>query len=471
MIELNRSYHFSQNPDQPVPVELPCIKVIGLGGAGCNALDRIILNGIENAGLVAINTDAQSLTSCVAPEKIQLGHVATRGLGAGGDPELGVAAAEEAVEAIRECVEGAAMVFLCVGLGGGTGSGAAPLVTQIAKESGALVVVFATMPFSFEGRRRRLQAEEALYHMQQIADAVICFENDRMGDGVSPKAGIQQAFTSADQAIGQSVRAISELCSRRGLIHIGFDDLVTALRSQNARCVFGFGEADGDNRAHDALARALKNPLMERGAMLSEAENILVNVSGGPGMTLNEVQILMEELNRHIHDQSRILFGASVDPRLGNRMNVTIISSVGSAESVVAPAQRVVREEVTAELQPQTAEAEAPQETVEVTRVTAAEDQMEQAALIPPADQVKKPKPGKPATPTQRPKPVMTRPPKAATPEPASPASAKALPQPRQETLQFEPTTRGRFEKSEPTIVDGEDLDVPTFMRRNVRVK
>ena len=188
MIELNHSYHLSQNPDEALRAEAVKIKVIGLGGAGCNELDRIVLNGIENADLVAINTDAQSLTSCVAAEKIQLGYGTTRGLGAGGDPEVGMAAGEEAADEIREAIEGSAMIFLCVGLGGGTGSGAASLVTRIAKEAGALVMVFATMPFSFEGKRRRMQAEDALHELQHSADAVICFENDKMGDAVAPKA-------------------------------------------------------------------------------------------------------------------------------------------------------------------------------------------------------------------------------------------------------------------------------------------
>src|SRR5205814_7262218 len=177
----------------------------------------------------------------------------------------------------------------CAGLGGGTGSGAAPLVAQLARESGALVIGFATLPFGFEGKRRMIQAQDALSRLQGIASAVICFENDRMGDLVAPKAGIHQAFAVADVTISQSVRSIVNLIQRPGIIRIGFDDLFAALRSPNGRCLFGYGEADSDNRAHDALTQALKNQLMDKGRILADAAHVLVQVAGGPGMTLSEV--------------------------------------------------------------------------------------------------------------------------------------------------------------------------------------
>ena len=265
------------------------MSIAGIGGAGSNALDRIVLDGVNGAELVAFNTDTQSLTGSVASVKIQLGRAATRGLGAGGDPELGHLAAEEAAGDIRQALEGAGMVFLCAGLGGGTGSGAAPLIASIAKEHGAIVIVFATMPFAFEGKRRAAQAHAALIALEAAADAVVCFENDTMGDAVSPKAGIQHAFAAADETVSQSVRAISQLWTRPGLMRIGLDDLRSALRpgaGGAGRCLFGFGEASGDNRAHDALARALKNPLMDKGRMLDDAHNVLVNVGGGSGHDL-----------------------------------------------------------------------------------------------------------------------------------------------------------------------------------------
>src|SRR5437763_10367101 len=227
------------------------------------------------------------------------------------------------------------MIFICAGLGGGTGSGAGPIVAQLAREAGSLVIAFATLPFSFEGKRRAAQSQYALVRLNEVANAVICFENDRMGDMVAPKAGIHQAFGVADMTISQSVRSIVNLIQRPGLIRIGFDDLFAALRSQNGRCLFGFGESESDNRAHDALTQALKNPLMDKGRMLADAAHVLVQVAGGPGMTLSEVEILMRELGKHVRDHTQIVFGTAVDGKMGNRLSVTIISSLTSEDSAI----------------------------------------------------------------------------------------------------------------------------------------
>src|SRR3989440_1358687 len=330
MIQLHKNYSLPDALADTVPV-----KVVSVGGAGLNALDRIVLDGLEKASVVAINTDVQSLTSSVAAHKVQLGRTVTRGLGSGGDPELAYDAAAESADEIREALADARMIFVCAGLGGGTGSGAAPYVAQLAREAGALVIAFVTLPFTFEGKRRNAQAREALARLNEVAHSVICFENDRMGDLVAPQAGIHQAFAMTDTTISQSVRSIVNLIQRPGLIRIGFDDLLAALRSRNGRCLFGFGESDSDNRAHDALAQALKNPLMDRGRMLADAARVLVQVAGGPGMTLSEVEILMQELGRHISEQTQILFGAAVDGRLGDRLSVTIISSLTADEDFI----------------------------------------------------------------------------------------------------------------------------------------
>src|SRR3954470_10890419 len=329
MIQLSKNYSLPERQDEAIP-----IKVVGVGGAGSNALDRIVLDGMDKADLVAINTDVQALASSVAAHKVQLGRATTRGLGTGGDPELGYQAAVESASEIQKSLKDARMIFICTGLGGGTGSGAAPLVAQMAREAGSLVIGFATLPFSFEGKRRAAQAQEALARLNEAANAVICFENDRMGDMVAPKAGIHQAFAVADITISQSVRSIVNLIQRPGLIRVGFDDLFAALRSRNGRCLFGYGEADTDNRAHDALAQALKSPLMGKGKMLADAANVLVQVAGGPAMTLSEVEILMQELGKHVRDHTQIIFGTSVDGRMGNRLSVTIISSLTPEEDV-----------------------------------------------------------------------------------------------------------------------------------------
>jgi cell division protein FtsZ len=463
MIEFNHKQQLVSQASEQV-----LIKVVGLGGAGLNVIDRIVLDGaVPGADLVVMNTDVQSLTSSVASVKVQLGRGVTRGLGAGGDPEIGLSAAEESQEEIRKAIEGAAIIFLCVGLGGGTGSGAAPLVAGLAKENGSLVVVIATVPFTFERHRRAKQAEDALIALQATADAVICFDNDLMGEAVSPKAGVHQAFAAADETISQCVRAIAGLLTQPGILHIGFDDLCAALRTGAGgvgRCLFGYGEAEGDNRAHEALARALRNPLMDRGRMLDEAHNVLANVAGGPDMTFNELQLLMDALAKHTGDETQVLFGASVDPALSGRMAVTLITSAGIAVAAGAAAPEFIPRVVAPALRPVEPEedalaAAAGREPEEELVLAAATDEEEpQASLI----EVAPPAPVRVPRAPRQPRIVST----ATDPQPAPAARREE----RQETLQFEPITRGRFEKSEPTIVDGQDLDVPTFLRRNLRV-
>ena len=480
MIQLGHNYTLPEREQEIIP-----IKVVGIGGAGSNALDRIMLDGMEKGDLIAINTDVQSLTSSVAARKVQLGRSVACGLGAGGDPELGYQAAVESAEEIRQALVDARMIFICVGLGGGTGSGAAPLVAQLAREAGSLVVAFATLPFSFEGKRRSTQAQEALARLNEIAHAVICFENDRMGDMVAPKAGIHQAFAVADITISQSLRSIVNVIQRPGLIRIGFDDLLRALRSDNGRCLFGFGESDSDNRAHDALKQALKNPLMDKGKMLADAAHVLVQVAGGPGMTLSEVEILMQELGRHVNDHTQILFGTAVDGRMGNRLSVTIISSlaadgegasqtISASEPILAPPPPIWEQPAppppqietlsasrtdSSRGEPEPANGEA--DPISENLVPFEEPAPIETPPVEPEPEIKKPAPApRLIVPNKKPLPVQ---------EPKPPAEKYV--QAKQEILQFEPVTRGRFEKSEPTIVEGHDLDVPTFLRKNIRVK
>jgi cell division protein FtsZ len=445
------------------------IRIVGLGGAGQNALDRIQLDGVNGAELIAMNSDAQALAGSVAPVKVQLGRAITRGLGAGGDPEIGYAAAEDAAEEIKSALEGGGLVVLCVGLGGGTGSGAAPFVANIARQQHALVIAFVTMPFTFEGRRRRTQAEEALASLSQQADLVVCFENDKMGDTVSPRAGIHEAFAAADQTISQSIRAIVAMLQRRGLIHVGFDELAAALRAAHSHSIFGYGEADGDNRAHAALERALRNPLMDRGRLLADAENVLVHVAGGPNMTLSEVTVLMEELNRHIHDTTRLLFSTSIDPKLGGKLSVILLSSL-SAHAAAVSATPFLRPATIPQPRPELPVVGVSDEPKPIIPPARKEELLPAAEMIPAAS------PAPVALPPVRPEVV----PVAAADEPPAPVAAKhgrsnGKPKPvreeRQEQMTFEPVTRGRFEKSEPTIIDGQDLDVPAFMRMNIKVK
>jgi cell division protein FtsZ len=465
MVQLNRQYDRASNSGEPIHV-----KVVGVGGAGSNILDRVMLDGIEAADLVAINTDVQSLTASVAAHKVQLGRNLTRGLGSGGDPELGYAAAEEATDEIRSVLQGGTVIFLCVGLGGGTGSGAAPLVAQIAKEENALVLAFAAVPFSFEGRRRCAQAEESLTRLRAVCDAVVCFENDRMAEITLPRMGIHEAFAAADLTVSQSIRSVAALMQRPGLLHIGFDDVCTVLRNGDARALFGYGEADGENRAHDALAKALKNPLMNRGALLEDAFHAIIHICGGPSVTLGEVQIIMEELNRHISEQTQLFMGIGIETRMGNRLSVSILSSLGSGSDkpVAQRQQRTVRPvepapapDVKPEPWKPAPSSIPPLPTVAAEQSVPPEAHAERGAD---ADELMLPR-----SDSEPHKPTHIRATSKTDSKPQLAIVKKA--EAKQETLQFEPISRGRFEKSEPTIIDGQDLDVPTFLRKNIRIR
>jgi cell division protein FtsZ len=463
MVQLNRQYDRERSSGEPIRV-----KVIGIGGAGSNILDRVMLDGIDEADLVAINTDVQSLTASVAAHKVQLGRNLTRGLGSGGDPELGYAAAEEATDEMRSVLQGGSVIFLCTGLGGGTGSGAAPLVAQIAKEENALVLGFAAVPFSFEGRRRCAQAAESLTRLRAVCDAVVCFENDRMAEITLPRMGIHEAFAAADLTVSQSIRSVASLLQRPGLLHLGFDDVCAVLRNGDARALFGYGEAEGENRAHDALAKALKNPLMNRGALLGDAFHAIIHICGGPNVTLGEVQIIMEELNRHINDQTQLFMGIGIEVRMGNHLSVSILSSLGNgAEKPVASFRQKTIYPV--EPVPQPDVKPEPWKPLPSSEPIAKATLQEHAVPIERAPERGAEELMIPRTESEPHKPAHLR--SAAKSESKPQLAAAKKVEPKQETLQFEPVSRGRFEKSEPTIIDGQDLDVPTFLRKNVRIR
>lgn len=327
MVEFQRTQERELTTVSPVKI---C--VVGVGGGGLNVLDRISLDRLMEASLVTMHTDVRVLSHSMTPVKIQLGVEIMRGIGSGGDPELGRDAALASKEQIQAALKGHDLVFICAGLGGGTGSGAAPVVADIAKELGAMTFVFATMPFSFEGRRRLKQAEIALEELQRSADALILFENNRMGELVLPKEGIQKAFSQADQLIGHSVRAISTMVAQPGIVRMGLSDIMAALHSPNARCLFGFGEARGNNRVSEVVKRALSSPLVNQGLMLQNARNLLVHVAGGESLTLAEVEALMKLLSKHVPENTQIMFGLSIDAKLGDLMTLTLLSSLSAQE-------------------------------------------------------------------------------------------------------------------------------------------
>ncbi len=332
---------YSRDPQKTIPVS--SVKIIGLGGAGTNMLERIALDGMEGAELLALNTDIRTLGSCLAPEKIQLGTNLTKGLGTGGDPDLGHQAVLEAEQALRAALKDRRIVFLCVGLGGGTGSGAAPIVTRIAREEGAFVVVFATMPFAFEGRRRREQAETALNELAVLSNALVTFDNNRMGELVLAKQGIHEAFTAADHMIREAIKAVLRLVIRPGLINVGLDDLMSALRTTRSRCLFGSGIATGKDRAAKALRAALASPLLDQGSLLKDAQTVIVHLCGGEDLTLFEVELLMQNLGKHVPEKAHVLFGAAIDPTMGESLSITLISALPEGTLATAPRDSISR--------------------------------------------------------------------------------------------------------------------------------
>ncbi|MBU6326937.1 MAG: cell division FtsZ family protein [Verrucomicrobia bacterium] len=338
---------FVKDPQNTIPSSL--VKIIGLGGAGANMLDRVALDGIEGAEMLALNADIRTLAGSVAAERIQLGVNLTKGLGTGGDPDLGQKVMMEAEKAVRSSIKGRKIVFLCVGLGGGTGSGGAPILTRIAREEGAFVVIFATMPFAFEGRRRREQAETALNELAVLSNALVVFDNTRMGELVLAKQGIHEAFSAGDRMISDSIKAVIRLVIRPGLIHVGLDELMTALRTTRSRCLFGSGTANGKDRASKALANALASPLLDKGALLKEAASVLVHICGGEDLTLYEIELLMQKLAKYVPQKAHVLFGAAIDTNMKDALSITLISALPEeklqASSLAElPEQRAVME-------------------------------------------------------------------------------------------------------------------------------
>jgi len=335
----------SYSREQQNTIPTSSVKIIGLGGAGANMLERVALDGLDGAELLALNTDIRTLSGCVAGEKIQLGRNLTKGLGSGGDPELGQQAMLESEAEVRAAVKGRRIVFICAGLGGGTGSGAAPILTRIAREEGAFVVVFATMPFAFEGLRRRDQAETALNELAVLSNALVTFDNNRMGELVLAKQGIHEAFSAADKMICESIKAVIRLVVRPGLINVGLDDLMSALRTNRSRCLFGSGLANGKDRAARALRNALASPLLDQGALLKEARTVLVHLSGGEDLTLYEIELLMKSLQKFVPEKAHVLFGAAIDASMGDNLSITLISALPEDSLAVASRDSLSRSE------------------------------------------------------------------------------------------------------------------------------
>jgi cell division protein FtsZ len=309
------------------------IKVIGIGGGGGNAINRMIEAGIEGVQFLVANTDLQALKTSRASVKLQIGEKLTKGLGAGGDPEMGRQSALEDTEKIIEALEGADMVFITTGLGGGTGTGAAPIVASLATELGSLTVAVVTKPFRFEGRRRQRQAEQGLHELRECVDTVITIPNERLLNAVSKGTPFHESFKLADDVLRQAVQGISDIITVPGLINVDFADVKTIMAGMGM-ALMGTGSATGDNRALEATQRAISSPLLEE-ASIDGAKGLLVNVTGGMDLTLFEVNEAMSIIHDSADPDANIIFGAVLEERLKDAMKITVIAT-GFEKAAVA---------------------------------------------------------------------------------------------------------------------------------------
>jgi cell division protein FtsZ len=312
------------------------IKVVGCGGAGTNTISRCIASQISGAELVAINTDAQHLLLAEAPNKVLIGRHLTHGLGAGSLPQIGEEAAKESEQDIRATIGRADMVFVTCGLGGGTGTGSAPVVAQICKETGALTIGVVTLPFSVEGVIRMENAESGLKRLRDICDTVIVIPNDKLLD-IVPNLSLNAAFKVADEVLMRSIKGITEMITMPGLVNLDFADLKTVMK-RGGVAMIGLGEAEGENKAVNAVVEALNSPLLE--VDISEATGALVNVTGGEDMTISEAERVVEEIYSRVDPNARIIWGTTVDPELKRNIRAMLVITGVKSKQILGPTQK-----------------------------------------------------------------------------------------------------------------------------------
>ena len=301
------------------------IKVVGVGGGGGNAVNTMIAAGLPGVDFLAANTDAQALRSNLAPVKMQLGEKETRGLGAGGKPEIGRAAAEADVDRLREYLEGADMIFITAGMGGGTGTGAAPIIARVSKELGSLTVGVVTKPFAFEGKRRMRQAEEGMRELKANVDTLIAIPNQRLLAVAGRNSAILETFKKADDVLLQAVRGISDLITVHGLINLDFAD-VRSIMSEMGMAMMGAAIAQGENRAVEAAQKAISSPLLEE-VSIQGARGVLINITGGPDLSLHEVNEAATLIQEEADEDANIIFGAVIDEAMGDEVRITVIAT------------------------------------------------------------------------------------------------------------------------------------------------
>jgi cell division protein FtsZ len=424
------------------------IKVLGVGGAGGNAVSHLAQQDLSGMHFAALNTDAAALAKSAVPTKLVLGAKAARGLGAGGDPARGRAAAVEAEAEIRALCQGADVVFLIAGLGGGTGTGASPLVAAIAKECGALVLSIVILPFECEGGRRMRQAQLGLEELKSAADGVICVPNQKVFKLIDEKTSLLEAFHITNDFVARGVRGIWRLLSRPGLINVDFADLCAVTQGRHAESALATAEARGENRVREVMEKLLSHPLMEGGQALVDAGGVLVCIAAGPDLTMADVNRVMEQVNRQC-EQAHIIMGAAIDEELADRLSVTLLASKGGAQP--EPAATISAPSAARGMAPAPSGAARPTSfDIQLANPEVAQGKGTSRFVPPP-----------PALTPEKTEQLIA--------QQGGPGRArKGTSRLRQGQLPLEIISKGRFEKSEPTIHQGQDLDVPTYIRRGV---
>jgi cell division protein FtsZ len=404
------------------------IKVFGVGGAGCNAVNHIAGAPFEGVEFIALNTDAAALRQLEVETKLVLGEKLTRGMGAGGDPERGRASAEEDAAKLKSLCEGADVIFIAAGMGGGTGTGASPVLARIAKECGALVLGMLVLPFEWEGGRRQRQAQLGLHVMKSAADGVICLPNQKLFKLIDEKTSLVETFAITHELLAQGVRGIWRMLMRPGLINVDFADLCSVTRGKHSENSLATAEACDEGRAREVVEKLLKHPLLDGGQALTEAAAVLISIVGGPDLTMAEVNRVMEQINRQC-EGAHIIMGAAIEENFAGKLSVTIVASKrppveseGDLNASAAELERQMMDTQSTSRSPSRIIAPPPATTIET-----AEKLLQNGAR------------GK-----------------------------RKLPKLKQGQLPLEIISKGRFEKSEPTVHHGQDLDMPTYIRRNM---
>lgn len=325
--------------DNIVPSNVAKIKVVGVGGGGCNAVNRMIESGVTGIEFWAINTDAQALALAGAQKRLQVGQKLTRGLGAGGNPAIGQKAAEESRDEIAQALDGTDLVFITAGMGGGTGTGAAPIVAEIAKEMGALTVGVVTRPFTFEGRRRTTQAEEGINALQGRVDTLIVIPNNKLLSVISEQTPVQEAFRIADDILRQGVQGISDIITIPGLVNVDFAD-IRAVMADAGSALMGIGIGSGKSRSREAAVAAISSPLLE--SSIEGARGVVFNITGGSDLTLHEVNTAAETIYEVVDPNANIIFGAVIDERMQGEIRITVIATGFSGEAPPPPPSKTV---------------------------------------------------------------------------------------------------------------------------------